>query len=196
MLIRRMGAEVFHNPISDTIPDNVHISGLYYPRDNELQGYLHSYNLLHERYFYDPYIDDDSGHRDRHLHHPDGSQLLIPPISDDSMFLIRETCLLVNRSHRYFSTAIVDEQGTENHEIGCVEGRDVRDLIQPDMMSSNLLDYIFYSQFPSNHNHVTYINFEVANAILTCDLNFDHLIATEVLFGPMIHTVNMIFKAP
>ena len=86
MLIRRMGTEVVHTPISVPISDNVHISGLYYPRDNELQGYLHSYNLLHERYFYDPYIDDDSGHNDRHLHHPDGSQILIPPISVDSKF--------------------------------------------------------------------------------------------------------------
>ena len=172
MLIRRMGTEVFSTVMSDNAPGNVHISGIYYPRDNELLGYIHSYNLLHDRYFYDPFIDDDTGHNDRHLQHLDGSQLMIPPISDDSKLKIRETCQLVHKTHRYFHTAIVDEQGTETHEIGCVEGRDIRDLIQPDMMSSNLLDFIFYSQFPSNDNQVTYVSSEVANAVLDCELNF------------------------
>ena len=117
-------------------------------------------------------------------------------ISDDPKFRIRETCLLVNKSHRYFHTAIVDEQGTAIHEIGCVEGRDFRDLIQLDMMSSNLMDFVFYSQSPSIQTQVTYINSEIANAVLNCDLNFDPLITNELLFGLMIHTLNMIFKAP
>jgi hypothetical protein len=121
---------------------------------------------------------------------------MIPPISDDSKLKIRETCQLVHKTHRYFHTAIVDEQGTETHEIGCVEGRDIRDLIQPDMMSSNLLDFIFYSQFPSNDNQVTYVSSVVANAVLDCELNFESLIANEVLFGFMIQTMNMMFKAP
>jgi len=104
--------------MSVTVPGDVHISGIYYPRDNELQGYIHSYNLLHDRYYYDPYVDDDLGQNDRHLHHLESSQLLIPSIS----FRIREACLLVNKSHRYFHTTVGDEQGIARHVIGCVEG--------------------------------------------------------------------------
>ena len=59
-----------------------------------------------------------------------------------------------------------------------------------------MLDFIFYSQYPPNQTQVTYINSEVANAVLHCDLNFDPLITNKVLFGPMIHTMNMMFKTP
>ena len=88
---------------------------------------------------------------------------------------ILELCNSVNASHRYHHATIGSSDGYETHEIGCVEGRDFWDLIQQDIISSNLMDYISYSQFPSSQTQVTYISSEVSNAIITCDLMLDNL---------------------
>ena len=107
-----------------------------------------------------------------------------------------ELCNPINATHWFSYTTIGSEDGNVTHEIGCVEGRDFRDLIQPDMISSNLLDYIFYSQFPSTQTQVAYINFEVSNAITNCNLMFDNLSSNDVLYGPLTHTCNTMFKTP
>ena len=199
-LIRRVGMESTLGTEFNSTPYDTHVSGIYYPRNEELQGYIHSYNLLHDRYFYDPYVDDDPVHTDYHLHPVGSSELIIPAIPENSKLQMRDACLQINASHRYFFTAITDDLGVPIHDIGCVEGRDFHDLIQPEMISSNLLDYIFYSQYPTRQTLVTYINSEVANAVLHCNLNFDYFSSPEVLcgplYGPLTHTLNIIFNAP
>ena len=72
----------------------------------------------------------------------------IPALWMYSKSVIPELCNSVNASHRYYHTTIGSTDGHVTHEIGCVEGRDFRDLIQPDMISSNLMDYIFTPSFP------------------------------------------------
>jgi len=177
-------------------PVTTHLPGIYYPRHAELQGYLHSYNMLHEEYLYDPYIDGNISQDDHHLHLVASYEIHIPDLWMHSRSDIQELCNSSNASRRYHQTTIGSSDGLDTHEIGCVEGRDFRDLIQPDMISSNLMDHIFYSQFPSTQTQVAYINSEVSNAIINCNLMFDNLSSNDVLYGPLTHTCNIIFKTP
>ena len=67
MLIRRVGLESTWE--KDEIPEPVttHFPEIYYPGQAELQRYLHSYNMLHEDYSYDSFIDDNISQNDRQL---------------------------------------------------------------------------------------------------------------------------------
>jgi hypothetical protein len=101
--------------------------------------------MLHDEYSYDPYIDDNNSQDDHHLHSVDSPEIHIPAPWIHSKSDIAELwCTSVNSSHRYYYTTIGRSDGKGTLEIGCVEGRDFRDLIQPDMISSNLMDHIFY----------------------------------------------------
>jgi hypothetical protein len=77
MITRSIGTEFLATPEVFTPSHDVHISGVYYPRIEELQGYIQSYNILHHSYYYDPYADDDLIQHDRHLYYP-GCPELVP----------------------------------------------------------------------------------------------------------------------
>jgi hypothetical protein len=196
MIIRRVGLDSFSEMNQAPEIPTTHIPNVYYPRNEELQGYLHGYNLLHDNYSYDPYTDDDSLLHDRHLHTEDSSEIHTPTLWLQSKSIILDMCALTNKSHRFHQNYIGSANGESTYDIGCVEGQDFRDLIQPDMISSNLLDYLFYSQFPYTQNQVAYINTEVSNAIIACNMAFDALISNDVLYGPLTHTCHIMLTTP
>ena len=108
-------------------PVTTNLPGIYYARHAELQGYLHSYNMVHEEYSYDPYIDDNISQDDRHLHSVDSYEIHIPALWMHSNSDILELCNSGSASRRYHQTTIGSSDG-------CIEGRDFRDLIQPDII--------------------------------------------------------------
>jgi hypothetical protein len=196
MLIRRVGVESTCEKDETTELSTKHFRDIYYPTRAELQGYIHGYNMMHKDYSYDPYIDDNTTQTDRQLRFVSPHEIKMPSLWLQSKADILELCHPYKALHRYSYTTIDCADDHLPHEIGCAEGRDFKDLIQPDMMSSNLLDYIFYSQFPSTQTQVAYISTEVSNAIISCDLRFDELSSNEVLYGPLMHTCHTMFKTP
>jgi hypothetical protein len=80
LVIRLVGHESYGDDEAISESTITHIPGVYYPGPTELQGYLHSYNMLHDDYTYDPYIDDDISQTDRQLHSQDCNVLHIPDL--------------------------------------------------------------------------------------------------------------------
>ena len=98
-----------------------------------LQGYLPTYNILHDDYCPSPY----SGAAPVLSGQPISFGCTLPCLSKNS----REILLSLKTFTRTAG------EGVALLESGRVEGQDVRDIITRDVISTNLINYIF---FPSS----------------------------------------------
>ena len=113
---------------------------------------------------------------------------------------IREQLLALgsesNKCTILHSITMTSLDGVALLSTGLVEGRDIRDIITPDILSTNLINFIFYSQFPQSNKRITFVDTVLAERIRTC--NGDYLSITEdELCGPLFrHVFHSFFDRP
>ena len=141
--------------LADLLPD------VYCPTDDELDGELPTYNMLHPRYVYIPCTN----HTVKQKTHRGGTDIFRHHLSSADKEFLMLWCRETPPTETLYADAL----------RGTVNATDILQLLCPSMLSFGLLTHLLFSQFPISHPSVTVVDEGIMGTIFNRTWGDDYL---------------------